>query len=42
MKKLFFEWDENKNSINKSKHGVSFEEPRKKVNIIKQGEMNER
>ena len=26
MEKLLFEWDENKNSINKKKHGVSFEE----------------
>ena len=26
MKKLQFEWDENKNSINKNKHHVSFEE----------------
>ena len=24
--KLFFEWDEEKNEINKQKHGVSFEE----------------
>lgn len=26
MDKLRFEWDENKNSINKTKHNVSFEE----------------
>ncbi len=26
MEELKFEWDENKNSINKSKHKVSFEE----------------
>ena len=26
METLLFEWDENKNSINKKKHGVSFEE----------------
>lgn len=26
MEQLLFEWDENKNSINKKKHGVSFEE----------------
>ena len=26
MKELLFEWDEKKNSINKKKHGVSFEE----------------
>lgn len=26
MKELLFEWDENKNNINKKKHGVSFEE----------------
>ncbi|WP_242839069.1 BrnT family toxin [Butyrivibrio sp. MC2021] len=25
---LYFEWDENKNLINKEKHGVSFEEAR--------------
>lgn len=25
---MFFEWDENKNTINKSKHGISFEEAR--------------
>jgi len=25
MKKTKFEWDENKNSINKDKHNVSFE-----------------
>lgn len=28
MIELVFEWDENKNIINKSKHGVSFEEAR--------------
>lgn len=26
MEELIFEWDENKNSINKKKHDVSFEE----------------
>lgn len=26
MNNIRFEWDENKNSINKDKHGVSFEE----------------
>lgn len=26
METLKFEWDENKNRINKSKHGISFEE----------------
>lgn len=26
METLLFEWDENKNSINKKKHGISFEE----------------
>lgn len=26
MNMLRFEWDENKNSINKKKHGISFEE----------------
>ena len=26
MNEISFEWDENKNSINKEKHGVSFEE----------------
>ena len=26
MNGLYFEWDENKNAINKRKHGVSFEE----------------
>lgn len=26
METLCFEWDENKNSINKKKHGISFEE----------------
>ncbi len=26
MEELSFEWDENKNEINKKKHGVSFEE----------------
>lgn len=26
MENLNFEWDENKNSMNKRKHGVSFEE----------------
>lgn len=28
MKELRFEWDENKNRINKNKHGISFEEAR--------------
>lgn len=28
MEALSFEWDENKNTINKRKHGVSFEEAR--------------
>lgn len=28
MDELKFEWDENKNSINKTKHNVSFEEAR--------------
>ncbi|WP_456479802.1 BrnT family toxin [Nautilia sp.] len=27
MKKLNFEWDENKNKINIQKHGISFEKP---------------
>lgn len=26
MTEISFEWDENKNNINKAKHGVSFEE----------------
>lgn len=26
MEELRFEWDENKNSINKTKHKISFEE----------------
>ncbi|MDE5584684.1 MAG: BrnT family toxin [Ruminococcus sp.] len=26
MEQLIFEWDENKNKINKQKHGLSFEE----------------
>lgn len=26
MEELIFEWDENKNAINKKKHGISFEE----------------
>ena len=26
MKTIQFEWDENKNTINKKKHGISFEE----------------
>ena len=26
MKEISFEWDENKNSINKAKHNISFEE----------------
>lgn len=26
MEDLKFEWDENKNTINKRKHGISFEE----------------
>ena len=26
MKNIRFEWDENKNKINKKKHGLSFEE----------------
>lgn len=26
MEEITFEWDENKNSINKKKHGISFEE----------------
>ena len=26
MNRLHFEWDENKNTVNKKKHGVSFEE----------------
>lgn len=26
MEKINFEWDENKNTINKKKHGLSFEE----------------
>ena len=26
METILFEWDENKNSINKKKHNVSFEE----------------
>ncbi len=26
MKKLMFEWDENKNKINQQKHGISFED----------------
>lgn len=26
MENLIFEWDENKNTINKNKHGLSFEE----------------
>ena len=25
METLYFEWDENKNEINKKKHGLSFE-----------------
>lgn len=26
MEQIHFEWDENKNKINQSKHGISFEE----------------
>ena len=26
MKELYFSWDENKNAVNKIKHGISFEE----------------
>lgn len=26
MNEIIFEWDENKNAINKKKHGISFEE----------------
>ena len=26
MKDLYFSWDENKNAVNKIKHGISFEE----------------
>ena len=28
MEEIIFEWDENKNNINKAKHGISFEEAR--------------
>ena len=28
MKEINFTWDENKNEINKKKHGLSFEEAR--------------
>ena len=28
MDGLYFEWDENKNAINKTKHGIAFEEAR--------------
>lgn len=28
METISFEWDENKNTINKDKHGLSFEEAR--------------
>ena len=28
MGEIIFEWDENKNNINKAKHGISFEEAR--------------
>ena len=28
MNELLFEWDENKNTINRKKHGISFEEAR--------------
>lgn len=28
MEELIFEWDENKNEINRGKHGLSFEEAR--------------
>jgi hypothetical protein len=28
MRKLYFEWDEEKNAINQDKHGVSFDEAR--------------
>ena len=28
MDTIFFEWDEHKNTINKHKHGISFEEAR--------------
>ena len=26
MNKIVFQWDENKNAVNKKKHGISFEE----------------
>lgn len=29
MDGIKFEWDENKNKINKAKHGIAFEEARK-------------
>ena len=29
---LIFDWDENKNEINKKKHGISFEEAREVFN----------
>lgn len=26
MNEIYFQWDENKNAVNKKKHGISFEE----------------
>lgn len=34
MDELNFEWDENKNKINKHKHGISFEEARSVFSMI--------
>ncbi|MBD5141094.1 MAG: BrnT family toxin [Ruminococcus sp.] len=35
METIIFEWDENKNTINKKKHGISFEEAREVFDDIK-------
>lgn len=35
MGTIIFEWDENKNTINKKKHGISFEEAREVFDDIK-------
>ena len=35
MGTIIFEWDENKNTINKKKHGISFEEAKEVFDDIK-------
>ncbi len=34
MEKITFEWDENKNNINKNKHKISFEEAKTVFRIL--------